>query len=226
MVIVADLRAMADQLPAEAQRIRGISCLGLALDGSTYLTRHSFEQIGERNPTLEDLSHPAWQWDEQAVQSTNQRMEGLAINALLVQLYQPELLTTTPAAKVPSGRGFSAVAADEDGNIRPQGPVWIGKDFRIERSPRSAPNAPSPGTAIGTPRKPTGAVGTGIRCCTGKNARCGGCNGFSRSMWGSVESADSQKMTAALMNNVPPSDIAPSIHSATRSLLRPREDLP
>ena len=81
VVIVADLRAMADQLPAEAQRIRGISCLGLALDGSTYLTRHSFEQIGERNPTLEDLSHPAWQWDEQAVQSTNQRMEGLAINA-------------------------------------------------------------------------------------------------------------------------------------------------
>ena len=63
VVIVADLRAMTDQLPAEAQRIRGISCLGLGLDGSTYLTRHSFQQIGERNPTLEDLSHPAWQWD-------------------------------------------------------------------------------------------------------------------------------------------------------------------
>jgi len=154
VVIVADLRAMADQLPAEAQRIRGISCLGLALDGSTYLTRHSFEQIGERNPTLEDLSHPAWQWDEQAVQSTNQRMEGLAINALLVQLYQPELLTTSPAAKVPSGKGFSAGSADDTGPVRPQGPVWIGKDFRLERSPKSAPNAPSPGSAIGSPRRP------------------------------------------------------------------------
>ena len=82
VVIVADLRAMADWLPPQAQRVSGISCVGLALDGSSYLTRHSFQQIGERNPTLEDLSHPAWQWDEQAVQSTNQRMEGLAINAL------------------------------------------------------------------------------------------------------------------------------------------------
>jgi hypothetical protein len=54
------------------------------IDGTSYLTRHSYEQIGERNHTVEDLSHPAWQWDEQAVQSTNQRMEGLAINALLV----------------------------------------------------------------------------------------------------------------------------------------------
>ena len=159
------------------------------------------------------------------MQSTNQRMEGLAINALLVQLYQPELLTTSPAAKVTSYRGFSADAADEDGNMRPQEPVWIGKDFRLERSPRSAPNAPSPGSAIGSRGGPTGTVGTGIRCCTGKNARCGGCNGFSRSMWGSVESAESQKMTAALLNSVPPSDIAPSIHSATRPLLRSREDL-
>ena len=45
-------------------------------------------------------------------------------------------------------------------------------------------------------------------------------------MWGLIESADSQKMTAALLNNVPPSDIAPSIHSATRPLFRSREDLP
>ncbi|MEB3209684.1 MAG: hypothetical protein VKK63_12330, partial [Synechococcus sp.] len=59
VVIVADLRAMADWLPPQAQRIGGISCVGLALDGTSYLTRHSFEQIGERNPTVDDLSHPA-----------------------------------------------------------------------------------------------------------------------------------------------------------------------
>ncbi|MFN6132889.1 MAG: hypothetical protein ACK46L_08315 [Synechococcaceae cyanobacterium] len=99
VVIVADLRAMADWLPPQAQRISGISCVGLALDGSSYLTRHSFQQIGERNPTVEDLSHPAWQWDEQAVQSPNQRMEGLAINALIVQHYQQELLSTGTSAK-------------------------------------------------------------------------------------------------------------------------------
>ncbi len=94
---------------------------------------------------MENLSHPAWQWDEQAVQSTNQRMEGLAINALLVQLYQPELLTTGPAAKVRSGKGFSGGGVS-DGTVSPQDPVWIGKDFRLDRTPR----APSEGTASGS----------------------------------------------------------------------------
>jgi hypothetical protein len=41
---------MADWLPPQAQRIGGISCVGLALDGTSYLTSHSFQQIGEQNP--------------------------------------------------------------------------------------------------------------------------------------------------------------------------------
>jgi hypothetical protein len=154
VVIVADLRAMADWLPAEAKRISGISCVGLALDGTSYLTRHSFQQIGERQPTVEDLSHPAWQWDEQAVQSTNQRMEGLAINDLLVQLYQPELLTTGPAAKVPRGKGFSAGTPDDTGTVTPQGPVWIGKDFRLDRIPRTPSEGTTAGTSSSASRRP------------------------------------------------------------------------
>jgi len=155
VVIVADLRVMGDWLPPMAHRIGGISCVGLALDGSCYLTRHSFAQIGERQPTEEDLSHPAWQWDEQAVLSTNQRMEGLAINALLVQLYQPELLTTGPAAKVPSGKGFSAGGvANYTGAVSPQGPVWIGKDFRLDRTPRAASNNSSAGGSSRATRRP------------------------------------------------------------------------
>jgi hypothetical protein len=121
VVIVADLRAMGEWLPPQAQRISGISCVGLALDGTTYLTRHSSEQIGERTPSVDDFSHPAWQWDEQAVQSTNHRMEGLAINALLVQLYQPELLSTGLAARAASDKGFGA--ADAPAEVKPQGPV-------------------------------------------------------------------------------------------------------
>jgi hypothetical protein len=154
VVIVADLRVMADWLPPQAQRISGISCVGLALDGTSYLTRHSFAQIGERQPTGDDMSHPAYEWDEQAVLSTNQRMEGLAINALLVQLYQPELLTTGPAAKVPSGKGFSAGSADDSGAVTPQGPVWIGKDFRLDRTPRAASEGTTAGTSSGVSRRP------------------------------------------------------------------------
>jgi hypothetical protein len=72
-------------------------------------------------------------------------MEGLAINALLVQLYQPELLSTGPAAKVRSGKGFAG-AADPEGTVSPQGPVWIGKDFRLDRTPRAgASNSTSGG---------------------------------------------------------------------------------
>jgi hypothetical protein len=155
VVIVADLRVMANWLPPMAHRISGISCVGLALDGSCYLTRHSFAQIGERQPTEEDLSHPAWQWDEQAVHSTNQRMEGLAINALLVQLYQPELLTTGPAAKVRSGKGFSGGGgADDTGAVKPQGPVWIGKNFRLDRTTRAPSPASPSGASRSAPRRP------------------------------------------------------------------------
>ncbi|MGA1484104.1 MAG: hypothetical protein ACO32Y_11365 [Vulcanococcus sp.] len=74
-----------------------------------------------RGQRLTNLSHPARQWDEQAVQSTNQRIEGLAINALLVQLCQPELLTTGPAAKVHSGKGFAG-GGDPGVTVSLQGP--------------------------------------------------------------------------------------------------------
>ena len=81
-------------------------------------------------------------------------MEGLAINALLVQLYQPELLTTGPAAKMPSGKGFAA-AGDPTSPVSPQGPVWIGKDFRLDRIPRATTAATAPGTSSSSaPRRP------------------------------------------------------------------------
>jgi len=68
---------MANRLPPQAQGISCISCIGAALNGSIHLTIHSTQQNGERNLTVQDISPPAWLWDEQAVQS--QRMEGLAL---------------------------------------------------------------------------------------------------------------------------------------------------
>ena len=105
--------------------------------------------------------------------------KGLAINALLVQLYQPELLTTGPAARVPSGQGFSAGNRDDTDAVRPQCPVWIGKDFRLDRTPR----APSAASRAG----PTGAEAIGTPCCMARNARAAGCIGSSRCTWGSAE---------------------------------------
>jgi hypothetical protein len=68
---------MANWLPPQARGISCISCIGPALDGSIHLTIHSIQQIGERHTTVENLILPYWLWDKQAVQSTNQRMEGL-----------------------------------------------------------------------------------------------------------------------------------------------------
>ena len=73
--------------------------------------------------------------------------------ALLVQLYQPELITTGPAAKVRSGKGFAA-ADDRAGGVSPQGPVWIGKDFRLDRTPRAAASNSSVGGSSGIARRP------------------------------------------------------------------------
>jgi hypothetical protein len=129
VVIGADLRAMADWLPPQAQRISDISCVGLALDGSSDLTRHSFAKIVERQPTLNDLSHPARYWDEQGVQSTNQPMEGLLINVLLVQLYQLEVLATGPAPRCQAGRASQPTGRATTVRRSPRGPAWIGKDY-------------------------------------------------------------------------------------------------
>jgi hypothetical protein len=54
--------------------------------------------------------------------------------------------TVMPAAKVRSGKGFSAGGADDTGAVKPQGPVWIGKDFRLDRATR-APSSGSPSGA-------------------------------------------------------------------------------
>jgi hypothetical protein len=51
-----------------------------------------------------------------------------------------------PAAKVRSGKGFSAGGADDTSTESPQAPLWIGKDFRLDRTTR-APSSGSPSGA-------------------------------------------------------------------------------
>jgi hypothetical protein len=51
----------------------------------------------------------------------------IAINSLLIHLYEPELITTDPAKHL-SGSGFGKSAGKS-----PLGPTWIGKGFRYQR---------------------------------------------------------------------------------------------
>lgn len=58
----------------------------------------------------------------------------IAINSLLVHLYEPELITVDPAPKVASGTGFA-----QGPGKSPLGPTWIGKGFRYQREKTTAP---------------------------------------------------------------------------------------
>lgn len=58
----------------------------------------------------------------------------IAINSLLVHLYEPELITTDPIPKPSSGTGFGGSPGKS-----PLGPTWIGKGFRYQREKTNAP---------------------------------------------------------------------------------------
>jgi hypothetical protein len=83
-------------------------------------------------------------------------MKVLAVTPLFVERYQQELLTTGPSSKVFSGKGFAG-GGDPSATVNQQGPVWIGKDFRLDCNPRAgASNSTSGGGSGGgsTARRP------------------------------------------------------------------------
>jgi hypothetical protein len=55
---------------------------------------------------------------------------------------------------VPSGNGFCAGSADDTRAVTPQAPVWIGKDFRLDRTPRAPSEGTPAGSSSGTARRP------------------------------------------------------------------------
>lgn len=63
----------------------------------------------------------------------------IAINSLLVHLYEPELITTDPAKPL-SGSGFGRGPGKS-----PLGPTWIGKGFRYQREKTKAPGGQEQG---------------------------------------------------------------------------------
>lgn len=64
----------------------------------------------------------------------------VAINSLLVHLYEPELITTDPTPKASSGTGFGGSPGKS-----PLGPTWIGKGFRYQREKTNAPGGQEQG---------------------------------------------------------------------------------
>lgn len=82
-----------------------------------------------------DENAKSWQ-DEHIKQRENsgyqngatEQIMRIAINSLLVHLYEPELITTDAIPKISSGTGFGRGPGKS-----PLGPTWIGKGFRYVR---------------------------------------------------------------------------------------------
>ena len=82
-----------------------------------------------------DAEAKSWQ-DEHIKQRKNSGYENIAteqimriaINSLLIHLYEPELITVDPAPRIPNATGFGKCPGRQ-----PLGATWIGKSFRYQR---------------------------------------------------------------------------------------------
>jgi hypothetical protein len=135
-VVVAEVRAMQGWLPDNFQTAGGgLSCVGLGEDGSTYLASNLLDPVARaQQPAHTDFSPTLWDWDADGVKGTAARMEQLCVHALLVQLYAKHLVAEGEIPPAPGAKGFggagkqSAVPAD---GVR--APVWLGKDYQLQR---------------------------------------------------------------------------------------------
>ena len=140
-VVVADVRAMEGWLPENFELAGGgLACIGLGEDGSTYLASSLLDPSAKaQQPEHTDFSPAVWDWDADGVKGTAARMEQLCIHALLVQLYAKHLVAEGEIPQAPGAKGFGGAAklagssADE---VR--APVWLGKDYQLQRQSAGA----------------------------------------------------------------------------------------
>ena len=81
------------------------------------------------------------------MKGTATRMEQLCVHALLVQLYLPELVSEgeVPPAAGGGAKGIGGKlaggSAGKGGAVPP--PLWLGKDYQLQRQPAELPDHPA-----------------------------------------------------------------------------------
>ncbi|MCP9826347.1 hypothetical protein [Synechococcus sp. EJ6-Ellesmere] len=142
-VLVADVRAMEGWLPENVQLAGGgLACVGLGEDGATYLASCLLDPAAKaQQPEHTDFSAPHWEWDDDGVKGTAARMEQLCVHALLAQLYVPELVQEGEVPPAAGAKGFGGQSAAE--GVQLQRPVWLGKDYQLQRQPTERPDMPA-----------------------------------------------------------------------------------
>jgi len=147
-VVVAEVRALEGWLPDNFQTAGGgLSCVGLGEDGSTYLASNLLDPAARaQQPEHTDFSPTLWDWDADGVKGTASRMEQLCVHALLVQLYAKHLVTEGEIPPAAAAKGFGGGASSSGATAdEVVAPVWLGKDYQLQRQPGG-----EPGTSKGT----------------------------------------------------------------------------
>jgi hypothetical protein len=146
-VLVADVRAMEGWLPENFQLAGGgLACVGLGEDGATYLASCLLDPAAKaQQPEHTDFSAPCWEWDNDGVKGTAARMEQLCVHALLTQLYAHELVQEGDVPLAGSGKGFGgrSAAGSAAAGAELHRPVWLGKEYQLQRQPADQVNHPA-----------------------------------------------------------------------------------
>ena len=111
-----------------------------------------------------------------SVKGTAARMEQLCVHALLVQLYARHLVAEGQIPPAASSRGFAAAAkgsAASAEDVRP--PVWLGKDYQLQRQPAGTTGCTGSGTGA------VGSAATGAPSRRWRHRQGRHWNGWSRS---------------------------------------------
>lgn len=109
--------------PPELQGAKGIAVASISASGGYYWNRYVDESA--RDWYQENILNGV---EEKLDLSTNEIIGRIAVNALLVHLYEPELITTDSKASALAGKGFAS-----KGEKDPLPATWIGKTFRYQR---------------------------------------------------------------------------------------------
>lgn len=121
--------------PNELLGSRGIQVATITPEGSNFWQ----EFIDENAKSWQD-EHIKQREGSGYHNGATEKVMRIAINSLLVHLYEPELITTDPTPKASSGTGFGGSPGKS-----PLGPTWIGKGFRYQREKTNAPGGQEQG---------------------------------------------------------------------------------
>jgi hypothetical protein len=140
-VTIIDTAAVSKVFPGAPDPHPGLYVSAIPERGEAHYLKLCWDTLGS---TYADGMLPGEKIADPQLVTFTQKLGQLVVNAVLIQLYQPELVTEDPAPPQVS-KGFGS-RRDEKQPVGPMGPTWIGKTFT--RTRREAAQASATGASV------------------------------------------------------------------------------